>query len=333
MPLKTPSLPNFEEESAIIGAPVPPRIENNHLLQYGALRIAADYCGIQMPVPKLRGEWQHGWHPPEHNIHPELVVGTTGKSREKRRRRRQLVAREDQRIYLKEQGYGDVRTVGMPILYVPHPRIERIPGSLLVMPSHSLATTEHAWDFATYADQIASIKPLFSQVIACVHPNCFRKNYWVSQFIERDIPVVSGASLFDVNALHRMALYFSRFEYVTSNQLGSQHLYAPIFNAKPSVYGNYPHVTINDYIGNPVFTNCPELIDRCIAVHSETSVRKTYPALFRRPDESMDFSEVAKFQLGFKHRLCPEELRKALGWSTGKVYWNKILFKLGLSES
>lgn len=332
MPLKTPILPSLEEESAIIGAPVPPRIENNYLLQYGALQIAADYCGLQMPMPKLRGEWQHGWHPPEHNIHPELVVGTTGKSREKRRRRRHLVAREDQRSYLKEQGYTDVRAVGMPILYVPHPRVERIPGSLLVMPAHSLATTEHAWNFAEYADQIASIKPRFSRVIACVHPNCFQKNYWVSEFLDRDIPVVSGASLFDVNALHRMALYFSRFEYVTSNQLGSQHLYAPIFNAKPSVYGNNQEITLNDFIGDPLFSRCPDLIDWYISEHSEASLRKKYPSLYCRPDQSMDFSEEAKFQLGFTHRLTPEALRKALGWSTGKVFWNKILFNLGLNN-
>lgn len=328
MSYQTHHLPSFEEESAVIGAPVPPRRENRSLLQYGALRIAADYCDLRLPLPKLRGEWQHGWHPPEHNVHPELVVGTTGKSREKRRRRRQLVAREDQRVYLKAHGYKDVRAVGMPVLYVPKPQVERIPGSLLVMPSHSLATTEHAWDFAEYADQIASIRSRFTQVVACVHPSCFEKNYWVSEFLDRDIPVVSGASLFDVNALHRMALYFSRFEYVTSNQLGSQHVYAPIFNAKPSIYGNYPKMAAADYRGNPVFVNCPELIDWCVDELGEDKQRQRYPSLFCCPDKAADFSEEACFQLGAAHCLSPLELRKALGWNPVNICWSRVRFSL-----
>lgn len=327
----TPSLPTLEEESAILGAPVPPRLEDRGLLQYGALKIAADYCGLATPFPSLRGEWQHGWHPPEHNVHPELVVGTTGKSRAKRNRRRQLVAREDQRAYLQSQGYRDVRAVGMPVLYVPPPRVERIPGSLLVMPSHSLATTRHAWNFAEYADQIAAIAPRFSRVVACIHPNCFQKDYWVSDFSARGVPIVSGAALFDANALHRMALFFSRFEFVTSNRMGSQHLYAPLFGAKPSIYGTYPLAAREDFAGSPVFSRCPELVDWYIQEHNEPKLRARYPALFCHPAEAGDFSTEARFQLGAEHRRSPEAMREALGWTPLRLWWHRVRHNLRLA--
>jgi hypothetical protein len=330
MNLNASPLPSIAQEESILGMSLPERYENSNFLQYGALKIAADYCNLAGFLPCLRGEWQHGWHPPEHNVHPELVVGTNGKSRINRRRRCYLVAREDQKTYLASQGYSQVYAVGAPIIYVKKPRIDRIPGSLLVMPSHSLATTTHSWNFDEYADQIKNIESNFSQVVVCVHPNCWEKNYWIREFTRRGIPCVSGATLFDVNALHRMAMLFSRFEFITSNQIGSQHFYAPLFGAKPSIYGTYAEWAYNDFKNSLLFSKCPELIDVCMQINREVKLRKKYAGLFCIPYNAGEFLAEARFQLGYSNRINSEALRMALGWNNQHVYFHRLKHKLGL---
>ena len=54
---------------------------------YGDIKALAGHAGINYIHAQLKGEWQHGWIPPERNIHPELVIGSCGLSRLDRRSR------------------------------------------------------------------------------------------------------------------------------------------------------------------------------------------------------------------------------------------------------
>ena len=217
------ALPEVKDESRIVGVPLPERrmgYGTEHV-QYGAYQVAASYCGFSVPPRAFLGEWQHGWAPPEMNFHPEAVTANDGLSLHRRSTHSYLVAREDQEHYLKQEGYASVHSVGLPIIYQRSQEVERLPGSLLVMPVHSLDYTTHDWNFEQFAREIHTIRNRFSSVVACVSPSCFRRGYWVEAFQERGIPLISGADYFDANSYQRLVRLFGRFDFMTTNGFGS----------------------------------------------------------------------------------------------------------------
>src|SRR5262249_43052666 len=257
----------------LVGTALPIRAPG---VSYGAQFIAAKYCGFVEPR-WMNGEWQHGWHPVEHNIHPELVVVNTGNRRDRRGIDRFWVARRDQAAYLRLHGYKRVEGIGLPIVYLLHPEVERETRSLLVVPVHSMSYTTHSWDFDRYADEIAQIAGRFSRVVACVHPACFQKDYWVISFRNRGIPVISGAELTDRNSLLRMAVLLSRFEFMTTNGLGSHLVYAAYYGAKPSIFGSIASHAPTDFSEDLFYRNCPEILQATLEMLGEPHLRKTYP--------------------------------------------------------
>ena len=213
---------------------LPPADYNTTSGFYGDLKTSALYCGLRNTPHYIFGEWQHGWHPPEDNDHPEAVVGSAGRSRLQRTSGTFFVARDDQRDYLASHGYRHVRPIGLPIIYTEKPETERFPGSLLVMPTHSTATSREQWSGEEYANYINSIAEHFTRVTVCIHKNCLDKGNWRGSFNGPGITIVSGAHKSDQNSLKRMAMLMSQHEYVTSNSFGSHIAYCLIPVNTPS---------------------------------------------------------------------------------------------------
>ncbi|MFA6440029.1 MAG: hypothetical protein WCX28_12015, partial [Bacteriovoracaceae bacterium] len=182
----------------VLDIPIPGSLKTQFNISYGDNYVAARYCGYDTVPGHIAGEWQHGWIVSERNIHPEFVVGSDGLSRT-RKQRRYYVARKDQQEYLQSQGYSDVIAIGLPILYVNKPNVERFPGSLLVMPVHSLSDTDEHWNDEEYAQYIESIAHKFTQVVLCVHSSCYKKGNWIKAFKKRNIPALIGADPDDEN--------------------------------------------------------------------------------------------------------------------------------------
>lgn len=308
-------LPTSEYEAEIIGCPLPRRRVKRQNCQYGVKLVAARYCGFPDMPFGYPGEWQHGWHPPEHNLHPELVVGGDGLSRQSRTLRHFWVSRQDQADFLHDHGYTKVTAIGLPIIYVPKPSVERLKNSLLVMPAHSLPDTEHEWDFDAYADYIAEIAPRFSRVVVCVHPSCFARGYWVHAFRERGIAVISGADIFDQNSLYRMAELFSRFDFLTSNSSGSHLVYGAFFNCKPSISGPVPTRRMDDFRNSLIYRNAPDLLPLVFSINSMDSLRAAFPHLFCEPWSAIDCRPWAEWQIGKQCQKRPDELRRHFRWT------------------
>jgi hypothetical protein len=312
-------LPAVELESELVGLKLPPRIlepVNWQFGYYGALWVAANYCGFQKPPLRIPGEWQHGWAPPQHNIHPEVVVGGNGASEACRSTARFWVAREDQALYLKSHGYAHAEAIGLPIIYVPPPKVSRESGSMLVMPIHSLSYTTHSWNFDQYAEEIGSIANRFSRVVACIHPACFQKDYWVTEFKNRGVPAISGAETTDRNSLLRMALLFSRFEFVTSNGFGSQLAYAGHFGAKPSLFGTIVAYKPIDFANDTsFFRNHPDLLLPMLELLYEPYLRKTFPELFCVPWMAKTCVQWGSWNLGLQCMRSPRDLRTLFEWT------------------
>jgi FkbM family methyltransferase len=169
---------------------------------YGAADVAARYCGLPRTPPFLRGTWQHGWTGGERQFHP---LSLFGESVGLRPGERLWVARKDEENYLRSRGLRGARAIGLPVAYVPRPEVQRRPGTLLVMPVHSIGYTTHRWPMEEYADQVEALRKDFAEVVVCVHPSCWEHGYWVPQFQRRGFPVVRGAHGEDRNGLRRIA--------------------------------------------------------------------------------------------------------------------------------
>lgn len=284
---------------------------------YGDQLVAARYCGMAAPRYAMQGEWQHGWIGPERNIHPEFVVGSDGKSHERRKSARFFVARQDQVEYLGSLGYRHVHAIGLPIVYLAQAALERVPNSLLVMPAHSLPETREEWDADAYADYIRSIAPRFAEICLCVHKSCAEKGNWVSAFEDLAIRIVEGADERDHNSLLRMAALFSRFEFVTSNAHGSHLVYASYFGCKASVAGPRPRWKRSQFENVPFYRNAPEVLDIIEEWNRSDRWNALYPQFRREPWEATPSREWAAWQLGEQCKKPPRVLRRLFGWDLG----------------
>jgi hypothetical protein len=299
------------ELSALL-PPAEPYTYTSYGMMYGADRIAAMHCSLRRVPSRCRGLWQHGWIDRRSNIDPyviaDYVEGNDGV------REPQWVARKDQEEYLKSQGFSEVKAIGLPIVYLPPKTIQRCPGTLLVMPMHSVDASQHKWPFEEYAEAIASIRQRFQEVVVCVHNSCWKHGNWTESFRRRGFQVISGAAHNDRNAYERMRVLFSIFEFVTTNGLGSQVAYAAYFGAKVSLFGPIAECRKEDFVGNPVYARMREL-DILLEMNSESALRRDYRDFFCDPDRAVLRTEWAGAQLGADCKVSPKEMRRLFGWT------------------
>jgi hypothetical protein len=284
---------------------------------YGASLAAGRYCRIPESIAVVPGTWQHGVAPAHLQAHPILVLGAHDTAT--RDRDYFWVARKDEEAYLRDAGYRRVRAIGLPIAYLPPRPVRRVPGSLLVMPAHSLDFTTHAWDCERYADEIAAVRQDFAQVVVCVHRSCLKKGYWVDAFRARGFPIVTGAWSMDGNSLERMRVLLSTFEYVTTNQFGSHFAYAAYFGARPSLYGTYAEVRVEDYAKESFWEPYPGLLGQLVQAFAGATIRFHYPDFFCHPREAPLRQEWGNEQVGLDNKLSPEEMRQLFGWKSRKL--------------
>jgi FkbM family methyltransferase len=292
---------------------------------YGATRLAASYCGFKRTPSLIRGQWQHGWIPSfREKYHPAALLGLNFPMKPEDY---YYVARKDEEEYLRACGFRNAIAIGLPLVYLPRPEVSRRPGSLLIMPAHSIDYTTHTWKFDEYADCIAEIRSDFAEVVVCVHPSCLKRGYWVNEFRKRGFPVVTGAGLFDRNALTRIACLMSTFEYVTTNSFGSQLAYAAYFGAKPSIFGTYAAYSAEDFKHNPFTRLYPELIAPSVRALSESALRRECPQLFRYPKDAKADVEWGRFEIGASNRISPREMRSLFQWDAGSRLRRAVVAK------
>ncbi len=285
---------------------------------YGASSIAGDYCGVvSPPAHVMAGIWHHGWTPFFASL-SRLDFFYLGDPRKVRL----WVSRKNEETYLKQQGYPHVRAIGHPIVYVRHASFRRTPGSLLVMPAHSIRWSAHTWSFDRYVEEINAIRDRFSRVVVCVSPRCLAKGYWGPMFEKAGYEVMAGANHNDRNAYLRAQRMFSSFEYVTTNSFSSLLAYAPYHGAKVSLYGSYCEMKIEDLVNDPLYKHYPKDIERMVDTYREANVRRHLGSFFVDPSKATERAEWARQELGEENKVSPEEMRRLSEWdAAGNFKW------------
>ena len=275
---------------------------------YGALQVAETYCGIRRIRNILPGIWQHGCVPPWQQVQPEMVIYGA------RRNARCWVARKDEEAYLRGNGYLNVKAIGLPITYTRETGVQRVRGSLLIMPMHCIPFDEKANDFEQYVAATAELAPNFDLVAACVSGRCIDNGLWARHFEKCGIPVIRGATFDDSNSLSRMRTLFEMFEHVTTDRYGSHVAYALYLGAKVSIWGPSEALTREYFLRDGLWRRFPDAIDRLI---SDENVRESEKLLGRfrvHPSNGIIDRELGAHLVGHDNRLLPEDLQREFRW-------------------
>jgi hypothetical protein len=291
---------------------------------YGASYIIADLLHIPL-VPRSQCGWKHGWLFTDLK-YTQQITGV-------RHEPKYLVPLKEHELFLQENGI-EAKAVGMPFIYVEDidkREIPRYKRSLLVMPPHSLSTSNHSWDEDTYAQQINELKSDFDLIVVCLYHACIEKNLWVEAFQKYDIPWILGANSLDRNSLIRMNRLFRSFEFMTTNAIGSHIVYAAYRGCKVSIYGAYSEYSEEDFKDDTLYNKYPFLLKHNLEYSSEKSVKSHYPFLFTHPLHAKSRVEWAGKELGKAYKVSHWKLAKHLGWlpwSQFAFYGEKVYIKI-----
>jgi len=281
------------------------------------IRSEADYYGTSCIISKkLRlpfalfspTKWVHGWRFKDLKYIEQLTGSGKGNYH--------LVALKEHETFLKNNGLKS-KAVGMPFIYVEdveNIKIKRIPNSLLIMPPHTLSYVEQSWDESEYIKLIGSLKSDFELIVVCIHPECYKKGYWIEACEKFKLPYIKGASLNDKNSLIRMYRLFSSFEYMTTCHIGSHVLYAAYCDCKVSIYGNYFKYKKEFFTNDPFYRKYPHILERNLKIGSESYIRKKFPQFFVSPKDAKIMKKWADKEIGLQYKIPAYKVAYYLGW-------------------
>ncbi|MBF0164648.1 MAG: hypothetical protein HQM01_09160 [Magnetococcales bacterium] len=296
------------------------QVPGTEINYYGAAALISNQLSLKETKTSI-ATWTHGWYYMDvidvsqlvYDIFLSPTIRIPGHLRSPF-----LVATQEQANFLKEHGFQNSHAVGLPFAYTEHdPTTERMPNSLLVMPSHSLThgTTEHEIE---YLDYIQSIAHHFSKIVFCVSTNCISNGLWIDNLDQYGFDFVQGATAMDEFCLPRLRKLFDSFEYMTSNAIGSHVLYASMCGVKVSLAGPFRPYQISEFHkqpewGDPTYMRVMEL---ACSMSELDFIRKKFPWYVTEPWLAIDCSEWSKQEIGFHNKRKPAELAMLFGWIT-----------------
>lgn len=276
------------------------------------MHVVAQYCGLNLPDGcVVKGLWQHGVFGPWHEHTPGILAYSAPGGEQ----RVTWVAREEQAVLLRANGYAHARAVGMPIVYTRGSDVPRQHGSLLVMPCHTLGgwTPPDRTPYERYADEIAAMAKYFDQVVVCLSPRDRQSGLWVKEFEERGYTIIDGAQTTDANALIRMRMLFEQFETVTTNGWGSHVAYALAYGAKVSICGALPTMDAKTILRlDAVWRADPKAFAKACSGETVGRMREFLKEFYTPADVAVGNRAMGEWLIGASHQLSPAEMRSLL---------------------
>lgn len=258
----------------------------------------------------INGIWQHGVFGPWDLQIPKSIIYNSPASLDTLC----LVARDDLKAALVELGYRNVKTIGMPINYLPERNFDRIPDSLLVMPSHSLVGFQYKNhdQFLKYAEEIYQASKKFKTTLICLHPNCIKNKLWIREFEHFGFEITFGADTGDLNALERIRSLCAQFEVVTSNDWGSHIAYSLALGCKVSVHGtriqeSTENLLLDTATRSSISDASTLLSNRFIAARDNFIRKFIVP-----PSSAIDDPDLGCWLIGGSHQLDPKKMADTL---------------------
>ena len=285
--------------------------ENGEPDFYGAIDSIAHNLGMARPPPS-NATWTHGWYRGEkfHESHFNFS---------RNREVNNLVYTERVRDEMIQLGYTKVHPVGAPILYASQTEVPRIPKSVLAVPLHSSESL--AFDhknpnkgiLSAIVDEIGGDVPF----AVCVGGKDVLLGNFIHNLESRGIPWITGAWMFDRNALVRMQRIFRSFEYVITDAVGSHVAYAAYCGCKVIIRNEKNNFSAQKVL----YDKRAEWLKKTGNKTQKTNheyLQEIAPFLFGSMADAEPQIEWGKQELGYSHKLDSTELAKLLSWDLGK---------------
>ena len=279
---------------------------------YGALDVASKFLNIKKPRKKFKNFWQHGCQPPwwdECSFHSYGV--------KKHEVENFFVARKDQEVLLKKEGYQNVYSIGLPFNYVETNIPIRIKNSLLVMPHHSLESVklENEDKTTDYVNYINRFRDFFDLIVVCLHRGDIENGYWIYEFEKIGIKSIIGGDANDMNSLQRMKKIFLSFEFMTTPFWGSQIGYALYSGNKVSICGPKLKLNKKDLLlqNGGIFNE--QMFSNINSSETNEKMKKFLENFYTEPHKGKAGIKLGAFLIGYDNILSKSELMKLFNWN------------------
>jgi len=272
-------------------------------------------------------DWDQGWNYGDPNIwiKEDFITGNTGVNEQ------YVASRQECKKLLEGLGYKKIIMGGLPFCYIDTPNVEKIKNSALFILPKYLTTSSHNGrvnhsksrdkaydkDRLNFVKYVNSVKGDFNKSVLCIFPENRESEELIELCAKFNIEVVLGASPYDKNALTRMAILFSKFEYCISNGLGSHIVYSNIMGGKACVVE--PFIELHNSSRSVNWNNG----------FSEKYCRDEYPWLFVTNHRlATNKKKWAMKVAGCNYKLKKNTIIKVLSWSIPgqlKMFFAKLL--------
>lgn len=287
---------------------------------YGASWIIANQLGMKQSLPTT-AIWKHGWQFSPVSDFRQITGEVISLDR------LYLVRDNSEASLLQNEGFTAV-PVGLPFLYAMRHghKQQRYPGSLLLMPMHGTTHTPVASQESTFLATVSQWRSQFAHVVGCVSGMCVKNGQWLKQLEANGIPWITGAWIFDRNALIRLRSILESFEYVLTNSFGSHILYAAAAGCKIVCIPEYGLLPADERLATtePLYKRFPELLKASVdafpdhsAIHS--FLVASYPRFFSGFEGAEVCSAWAMESLGEAEQRSPSQIAHLLDWQPDRI--------------
>lgn len=261
-------------------------------LPYGADFVIKKYLECKNP-PLSRVTWAHGWAPDWQLYAPEFITGTKDTFFEKHTYIH-LVAKKLQENSLKNYGYKNTFSVGLPYIYSDYSDLGREGDSCLFVPCHS-TFFDNAFHFQDKViENLIKLKKEYKYVYILMHPADLKiGNY---NKLLNNYNFIIGAHWQDSNALPRIKTIFNIFENVVTNGLGSHVFYSGFLNIKVKIIPELFFIPGKDPI---LLQGRDHIYEKIILDWSLEKVKDAYGKLFESKPQNI--KNLSDYELGLEN--------------------------------
>ena len=297
----------------------------------------------KLKVPKFfknHTNWEHGWEFQEFEC-KNLTIYRTWLNR----KMYQVVSSKKKKKFLESLGFKNIYIAPYPFyffqsgffkdefvkLYGENTVIKKndykINHSLLVMPNKIQFSTDlkkQQKRINNYIEFVDSLKKDFEKISICVTPEDFKSEIWRNISKKTDLKILRGISPFDGNGYFRLINMFNKYNYITSDCIGSHVLYANLMKKKFSICMPIDRVERNIKeievpFDSPI--SAKKIIDDLEYSYSKSYLKKNFPSLIKSdPSDGYYDYNWAFEKIGENKNINNVELKSILNFSYIKQF-------------
>ena len=279
---------------------------------YAPFYLACEYAQKELsPDYLVKCYWPHGCYLPVEEFDIDMVTGCMAIPKSTP----VFVARSETRDFMVRHGFTNVRSIGLPIVYLPEQEIQRRRNTLIVMPMHTIdgdKDPDKRSAIAKYVEEIKSISDQFDAITIVIHQSCIRNGLWVEEFKSIGAKIVPGAYSSDKHSLHRIKSLLEQHEFMTTNDWGSHVAYGLAFGTRVSIWGTTYKRTLQSFLVDSAWKSRPDLLKKFLSKEFQNDKEELLKRFAVPPKEGVEDRGWGEWLIGMDQKISPSEMAELL---------------------